>query len=500
MSRRGVSSRNAASLSGGHAGGGIGGPSSRAAAASSSSSSSTAGNRSSAASTGGTTASAIKSQAPSASSSNRGAGGVGVSRVATRGAGVGGGGGNLARVHDPSRRISEYWSQDDKCPICKTDRLISPKLRLLVDTFALLSESGANHLGVEREVDVRRRVAKIYNKQEKDFPTLQAYNDYLEEVEEITFNLINKVDLDRTEARIAMHEHANRSLINRNAFSSSSASAALASAEEAERSWRKARADLLRRREEEDRAEKAREERELMDLLASEGAVDEDEDGEETEAVRALRAQQMQRRKARAESRRREDEEAERQQVAMMGALAALSTSNGAGSHDGGRNGSSGPRGGSKMDIDITAGIYRPWQPEMLLDFEGPLARLDDARAVFDVPHPPALLLGLKPTAADEQQAEDDNLLTWLPEHNGGGSAGKGLGVRIGGGRGYIDFFHEQPRAEEDAKRVRAGGYDWREMLRRRMRAANEGLWIAPVADASVHVASAHGEDAIMAS
>ncbi|KAK0545500.1 TFIIH/NER complex subunit [Tilletia horrida] len=529
MSRRGVSSRNAASLSGGHAGGGIGGPSSRAAAASSSSSSSTAGNRSSAASTGGTTASAIKSQAPSASSSNRGAGGVGVSRVATRGAGVGGGGGNLARVHDPSRRISEYWSQDDKCPICKTDRLISPKLRLLVSPcYHKMCESCVDRifslgsapcpqcgttcrknqfgvqtfsdLGVEREVDVRRRVAKIYNKQEKDFPTLQAYNDYLEEVEEITFNLINKVDLDRTEARIAMHEHANRSLINRNAFSSSSASAALASAEEAERSWRKARADLLRRREEEDRAEKAREERELMDLLASEGAVDEDEDGEETEAVRALRAQQMQRRKARAESRRREDEEAERQQVAMMGALAALSTSNGAGSHDGGRNGSSGPRGGSKMDIDITAGIYRPWQPEMLLDFEGPLARLDDARAVFDVPHPPALLLGLKPTAADEQQAEDDNLLTWLPEHNGGGSAGKGLGVRIGGGRGYIDFFHEQPRAEEDAKRVRAGGYDWREMLRRRMRAANEGLWIAPLADASVHVASAHGEDAIMAS
>lgn len=33
---------------------------------------------------------------------------------------------------DPSRRIIDYSSSDDKCPQCKTDRYLNPKLRLLV--------------------------------------------------------------------------------------------------------------------------------------------------------------------------------------------------------------------------------------------------------------------------------------------------------------------------------------------------------------------------------
>ena len=39
---------------------------------------------------------------------------------------------------------------------------------------------------VEREVDVRRRIAKSYNKRREDFKSLRAYNDYLEDVEEIS--------------------------------------------------------------------------------------------------------------------------------------------------------------------------------------------------------------------------------------------------------------------------------------------------------------------------
>ncbi|CAD6913885.1 unnamed protein product, partial [Tilletia controversa] len=220
---------------------------------------------------------------------------VAASRVAARGPGVGGGGGSQARVHDPSGRISEFWAPDDKCPQCKTDRLIAPKLRLLVSPcyhkmcescvdriFSLGSapcpQCGAtcrknqfgvqtfSDLGVEREVDVRRRVGKIYNKQDRDFPSMEAYNDYLEEVEEITFNLINNVDPTRTEARIAMHEHANRTQITRTSHSLTLASSHLASSEQNQRVWRQRRAELLRQREEEDAEEARGEERELLEL------------------------------------------------------------------------------------------------------------------------------------------------------------------------------------------------------------------------------------------
>ncbi|KAK0525951.1 TFIIH/NER complex subunit [Tilletia horrida] len=506
MSRRGVSSRGLSSA----AGSGLGGPSSRPPPSSSTTATQRPPPASSASRPGPSNASSSSSATTGGPSSRSAAGGGGVtgSRVAARGPGVGGGGGSSARVHDPSGRISEYWSPDDKCPQCKTDRLIAPKLRLLVSPcYHKMCESCVDRifslgsapcpqcgttcrknqfgvqtfsdLGVEREVDVRRRVARIYNKQEKDFPTLQAYNDYLEEVEEITFNLIHRIDLERTEARIAMHEHANRSLINRNAFTSSSASAALASAEEAERAWRRARASLLRAREEEDRVEREREVRELLDVNEEE---DEGEEGE-SEAVRALKGLQAQRRRERAESRRREDEEAERQRVAMMGALAASQPGGSLSSSSPlSKNGAGGGGEGSGADgINLALGLYRPWQPEMLFDFEGPLARLDDARALFDIGPPPARLLGSHSSSSSSSTAP-------AAGSNGPSTADPLLGIAPSssegpGGRGYVDLLNEQPRTEEDARKVRVGGYDWAEVLRRRMRAAVEGLWIAPVGE-----------------
>ena len=40
------------------------------------------------------------------------------------------------------------------------------------------------------------------NKEEADFETLKDYNDYLEQVEEITWNLILKIDVDQTNHRL----------------------------------------------------------------------------------------------------------------------------------------------------------------------------------------------------------------------------------------------------------------------------------------------------------
>ncbi|EJT80965.1 CDK-activating kinase assembly factor MAT1 [Gaeumannomyces tritici R3-111a-1] len=55
-------------------------------------------------------------------------------------------------------------------------------------------------LDVEREVDVRRRVARIFNQTGDDFESLQAYNDYLDMVETLVFDLVGT---DRARATVA---------------------------------------------------------------------------------------------------------------------------------------------------------------------------------------------------------------------------------------------------------------------------------------------------------
>jgi CDK-activating kinase assembly factor MAT1 len=55
---------------------------------------------------------------------------------------------------------------------------------------------------IEREVDVRRRIAEACSRSEDEFETLSDYNNYLEEVETITFNLLNKIDVEKSEAKL----------------------------------------------------------------------------------------------------------------------------------------------------------------------------------------------------------------------------------------------------------------------------------------------------------
>ncbi|XP_057447556.1 uncharacterized protein LOC130739311 isoform X1 [Lotus japonicus] len=48
-----------------------------------------------------------------------------------------------------------------------------------------------------------------FNKREDDFPSLREYNDYLEQVEDMTFNLIEGVDVAAIEAKIAKYQEEN---------------------------------------------------------------------------------------------------------------------------------------------------------------------------------------------------------------------------------------------------------------------------------------------------
>ncbi|KAL8994507.1 MAG: hypothetical protein Q9169_005536 [Polycauliona sp. 2 TL-2023] len=93
------------------------------------------------------------------------------------------------------------------CPIAGCARTLR-KQRFRQQTF--------EDLKIEREVDVRRRVAKAFNRQESDFETLLAYNNYLEDMEVTTFNLLQGIDVAATERKLAAYTAQNASSISQN--------------------------------------------------------------------------------------------------------------------------------------------------------------------------------------------------------------------------------------------------------------------------------------------
>lgn len=126
----------------------------------------------------------------------------------------------------------------DMCPICKTDRYLSPNLTFLInpECYHKICESCVDRIfslgpakcpypkchktlrknrfkkqvfediRIEREIDIRKRVQAIYNKTAEDFESLQAYNAYLEDVENIIFNLTENIDVEATEAEVNKYE------------------------------------------------------------------------------------------------------------------------------------------------------------------------------------------------------------------------------------------------------------------------------------------------------
>ncbi|KAF2998651.1 TFIIH/NER complex subunit [Curvularia kusanoi] len=136
--------------------------------------------------------------------------------------------------HSNASKPTRTDAASDMCPVCKSSRYLNPDMKFLInpECYHKMCESCVDRifshgpapcpiagcartlrkgkfrqatfedLKVEREVDIRRRVASIMNKEESDFETLKDYNDYLETVEEITWNLILKIDVDETNQRL----------------------------------------------------------------------------------------------------------------------------------------------------------------------------------------------------------------------------------------------------------------------------------------------------------
>ncbi|MCJ8731061.1 hypothetical protein PDJAM_G00191750 [Pangasius djambal] len=134
---------------------------------------------------------------------------------------------------------------DQGCPRCKTTKYRNPSLKLMVNVCGhtlcencveMLFVRGSGNCvqcdtplrksnfrlqlfedpAVDKEVEIRKRVLKIYNKRDLDFPSLREYNDYLEQVEEIVFNLTNNVDVENTKQMMEQYQRDNKDIIQRN--------------------------------------------------------------------------------------------------------------------------------------------------------------------------------------------------------------------------------------------------------------------------------------------
>lgn len=135
--------------------------------------------------------------------------------------------------------------EDEVCPVCKSDRYLTPKMVLMVSPcYHLLCDncvyrlflSGSapcpqcgtilrkssfhvpvfEDLRVEKECRIRKNVARCLNKREQDFESLRAYNDYLEQVERIVFKLVNDIEVEGTMAQLEAYRRENAGLIKRN--------------------------------------------------------------------------------------------------------------------------------------------------------------------------------------------------------------------------------------------------------------------------------------------
>lgn len=197
---------------------------------------------------------------------------------------------------------SEFDDNKDMCPICKTDRYLSPDVRFLVnpECYHKICESCVDRIfslgpapcpykscdkilrknkfktqifddvGVEKEVDIRKRVFNVFNKTLEDFDNdLEAYNKYLEEVEDIVYKLDNKIDVVETEEKLRTYEELNKQLIMNNMERSKKDLENFEQRQQFEKEMRMKKRMLERQIESEDKMNKEWAKREIVNRLAS---------------------------------------------------------------------------------------------------------------------------------------------------------------------------------------------------------------------------------------
>ena len=191
-------------------------------------------------------------------------------------------------------------STPEICPVCKSARYLNPNMRFLVNPtcYHKMCESCVDRifsqgpapcpvagcartlrkqrfrkqtfedLQIEREVDIRRRVASVFNRRQEEFLDLRGWNDYLENVETLTFNLIYGIEVKETEAKLQAYAAQNADSIARNAGLESAEHANTEAQFAAQKQQAKVRREESLREDEEDRKERLQESKEAQERIA----------------------------------------------------------------------------------------------------------------------------------------------------------------------------------------------------------------------------------------
>ncbi|ODH25753.1 hypothetical protein ACO22_05095 [Paracoccidioides brasiliensis] len=129
------------------------------------------------------------------------------------------------RIHPAEANTSDSATDPEVCPVCKSSRYLNPDMRFLInpECYHKMCESKNRFrkqtfedIGVEREIDIRRRVMQILNRREDEFDNKLVYDNFLEQREDIIAHLVSGIDVAKTEAQLSQYAAANAKSILRN--------------------------------------------------------------------------------------------------------------------------------------------------------------------------------------------------------------------------------------------------------------------------------------------
>lgn len=84
------------------------------------------------------------------------------------------------------------------CPRCKGTQVLVKRTGL--------TEKTLDQIETQKEITIRRKVLKVFNRTEEDFEDQNEWNDYQEKVEDLIFNLTEGIDVELCNKTIAAYQ------------------------------------------------------------------------------------------------------------------------------------------------------------------------------------------------------------------------------------------------------------------------------------------------------
>ncbi|KAK7526369.1 CDK-activating kinase assembly factor MAT1-domain-containing protein [Phyllosticta citriasiana] len=204
-------------------------------------------------------------------------------------------------VDDEASPANQFVDDIDICPVCKSSRYLNPHMRFLInpECYHQMCESCVDRIyshgpapcrvagcsktlrknrfrkktfedvEIEREVDIRRRVAAVFNRREDEFESIQDYNNYLNDVEDVTYDLIHRVNIEAAEAKLRQYAESNAASIKENKSLAEEEANAWEAAQAEEKEQARLRREAAVREDEELARERLEGRRDVLNQLAS---------------------------------------------------------------------------------------------------------------------------------------------------------------------------------------------------------------------------------------